>query len=233
MQLLVNLHRDYLRDYQLDGTPRGEIRGAGLQGARCAPILLDAADQAAICGATFVRGAAWPFLAGHPASLLTGEVIELGELWGQDGITLRERLLEADRPAAQLDILEELLLLRVDARDRPLEMACQLLEAGSSVEHVRDRLGLSPRQLINRFRARVGLAPKLFARVARFQRALHDSHRPSATTKGSWADLALRHGYSDQAHFVRELRAFAGTTPTSYRARSEHDLNHSPVEEAL
>jgi len=100
-----------------------------------------------------------------------------------------------------------------------------MLARGASVRSVGDRVGLSPRRLIDRFSARTGLPPKLFARIMRFQRVLS-----AMDMKVSWADLATSHGFADQAHLVREFHAFAATTPTAFRARSTAERNHAPVE---
>jgi len=72
----------------------------------------------------------------------------------------------------------------------------------------------------------VGLTPKLYCRVQRFQQVLRllDTGRPF-----DWANVALACGYYDQAHFIRDFRAFSGLSPTTYlRNRGEH-LNHVPM----
>jgi AraC-like DNA-binding protein len=77
------------------------------------------------------------------------------------------------------------------------------------------RTGASHRRFIQLFRDAVGLAPKRFRRVTRFQRAL-DSLR--IAPEGGLASLALDLGYADQAHLTREFRAMAGLSPTAWRA---------------
>ncbi|MQA27061.1 MAG: AraC family transcriptional regulator [Micromonosporaceae bacterium] len=44
-----------------------------------------------------------------------------------------------------------------------------------------------------------------------------------------WARLAVEHGYHDQAHMIHDFQAFSGLTPTQYRPRSPHELNHVPL----
>lgn len=77
--------------------------------------------------------------------------------------------------------------------------------------------GLSERQLRRRFEVHLGLGIKEYARVTRFQRLLdairHTKRRPRPD-QPSWAGLAYDHGFSDQAHLVREVRALSGLTPT-------------------
>ena len=228
MQLLVNLEEDQLRQLTDDGHARSSTRGAALQGVRTNATIVDTIDQRSICGVSFAVGGAWAFF-DLPASEVTDRVVDLSELWCRDGSTLRERLLQARDPSERLDVLERLLLergRRSKPRDRAIETACALLGRGASVGLVGERLGLAPRMLIERFRARVGLRPKLFSRIARFQSVLRNIE-----TQVGWPDAAISHGYSDQAHLIREFRQFAGATPTQYRARSVDERNHVPIDE--
>ena len=52
--------------------------------------------------------------------------------------------------------------------------------------------------------------PKLFARLVRFERMMREGRGGAQ----SWAELALAHGYCDQAHLAREVARFTGLTPT-------------------
>lgn len=72
--------------------------------------------------------------------------------------------------------------------------------------------GLGTRQLERAFARHVGLPPKLFARILRFQSvfAAASGQRPALT------GLALDCGYADQAHFSRDFREFSGTTPAAW-----------------
>lgn len=73
-----------------------------------------------------------------------------------------------------------------------------------------ESFGLSERQLRRRFLAEVGLTPKVFSRLRRVRRACADLllHAPSGV-----AAISYDHGFSDQAHFSRELRTVFGMTP--------------------
>lgn len=84
-------------------------------------------------------------------------------------------------------------------------------ETAPAVAQLARQLRLSPRQLQRRFLAAVGMPPKRFARVLRFARVwqLATMSPPEA-----WAELAAAHGYADQAHMVREFRAFGAEPPT-------------------
>jgi AraC-like DNA-binding protein len=71
-------------------------------------------------------------------------------------------------------------------------------------------LGVSERHLRRVFRETVGMSPKAFTRLARFQRALGAARKDARL---SWASIAAAAGYYDQAHLIAEFRAIAGVTP--------------------
>ena len=74
-----------------------------------------------------------------------------------------------------------------------------------------DRTGLSMRQFERRFIHQVGMRPKLFARIARFQAALDTKAR---TATKSWTEVAHEFGYYDQMHMVHDFAEFTDKTPT-------------------
>jgi AraC-like DNA-binding protein len=100
---------------------------------------------------------------------------------------------------------------------RPLDQigsaARQILIArGSSrISDVARDAGLSVRQLERRFHQQIGIHPKQYARIIRFEAALDTKARVPIR---SWTDVAYALGYHDQMHMVHDFRALAGTTPT-------------------
>jgi transcriptional regulator GlxA family with amidase domain len=91
-----------------------------------------------------------------------------------------------------------------------------------SVGALADRAGLSARQFERRFRQAVGIPPKLFSRMQRFQRVF-----PAlASAGGRWADAAMRCGYYDQAHLIRDFREFAGKPPAALLAEDSDLARH-------
>jgi len=81
------------------------------------------------------------------------------------------------------------------------------------MDRVAGEVNLSLRHFDRRFLAAVGLQPKAFARIVRFQAAL------AAYQSGDfprWVDLALACGFYDQAHLANEFRQFAGISPTEF-----------------
>jgi AraC-like DNA-binding protein len=233
MQLLVNLHADRLVTFDGEAPHGGlgaagrRVGGSGLQGAHAEPVGIDTADQRAIIWVCFRAGGALPFFPAPPDAV-AGELVGLEDLWGRDGAVLRERLLAAPSPRAALRTMEDVLLahaVRPLERDPAVGFAIAALERGAAVGEVTDRLGLTARRFVSRFATAVGLRPKRYARVRRFQRLL-------AGLRGAetdWARLAADCGYFDQSHLINEFRALAGMPPTAYRARPD-GRNHVPLD---
>jgi AraC-like DNA-binding protein len=157
-------------------------------------------------------------LLGIPMGELTRQVVELEDLIGPEAADLAERFHEAPTWPARLAMLERVIANRVlEAPPLPaeLEWAWQrLLATGGTVPigELARELGWSRRHFAATFGRELGMPPKALAGVLRFERAA-ERLRAGADL----AELALDSGYYDQAHFNRDFRRFAGTTPTEYR----------------
>lgn len=152
-----------------------------------------------------------------PQCELADRAVDLDEVWGRAGKEIAYRLSECHNDATRVATLERALLAR--CRTRPafpdVEAAVRLIIAsgGSMSSAALSRMvNVSPRQLERRFRRLVGIGPKLFSRITRFQRLL----RLAETRPPDWAALALECGYSDQPHLIKEFREFAGCSPSGY-----------------
>lgn len=116
----------------------------------------------------------------------------------------------------QLAALERIILAEMTQsdEDRLISVAVGQFERAYGLIGIRqlaDWLGLSSRQLERRFKNEVGISPKLFSRMQRFQRVFQTMENPGA----SWVDAAVSCGYYDQAHLIRDFREFSGTTPAA------------------
>ncbi|MFH9138132.1 helix-turn-helix domain-containing protein [Streptomyces sp. NPDC017524] len=163
---------------------------------------------------------------GMPAAALAHQLVPLDELLGALGIELVDRLRTATTWASRFAALDELLLRAVGRSvggERVPRVRPEVAEAWRRLVAARGRvqvgavaaeLGWSRRYLTERFHSEVGLLPKTFARVLRFEYAheLATAHDPLP-----WADVATLSGYADQAHLVRDWREFTGRSPTAWR----------------
>lgn len=231
-ELVISLREGTQRVFDGHDNARYESHGgAVVSGAQTEYFLIDTAQQAAVIGVHFHPGGAFPFF-GPPAGELSGQHVALDALWGARAAELRERLIEAPTVREKFRILEETLLAR--AR-RPLErhpavaFALDRFERvphAHSIASVAKRAGLSQRRFIARFRDEVGLAPKRYCRVVRFQEAIRQANNGRRV---EWAHVAQACGYYDQAHLIADFRAFCGLRPTEYAEQRGEHLNHVPL----
>ncbi len=230
MELVFNLNEDQMRVYESTSEPR-TFRGSVLVGAHSKFFVIDTAEQTTVIGVHFKPGGAFPFFK-LPVGELQDRHVGLDTLWGLKAVELRDRLLEAPTPDAKFSILERVLL---EQAAKPLgrhpAVAFALMRFGAvqhpqSVADVTGQIGLSSRRFIDVFNNQVGLTPKLFCRVRRFQEVLK---RLGMKREVDWTRIALDCGYFDQSHFIHDFRAFSGINPTSYLAHRTEHLNHVPI----
>jgi transcriptional regulator GlxA family with amidase domain len=85
---------------------------------------------------------------------------------------------------------------------------------------------MSQRRMAQLFHEQVGVSPKTFHRVRRFQ---HTLARVRGRGQVDWAGVAVECGYYDQAHLSHDFRQIAGMTPSAYLAAATEHLNHVPL----
>ncbi|MEX2193942.1 MAG: AraC family transcriptional regulator [Thermoleophilaceae bacterium] len=169
-------------------------------------------------------------LLGLPMHELTNRVVDLGDVLGADADLLVEELHDAPDWQARFELLDDVLVRRLDsARPASPDVAWawqRMIRSGGRlpVGELCEELGCSRKHIVRRFDEQIGLAPKTFARVLRFQRAVHmlghrdgaswvDERERGAGRGMTWGEVALECGYFDQAHMNRDFRQFAGASP--------------------
>ena len=220
---------------QVLGTDRGarEFLGhAVVGGVRDRCYVRDISAPVRSVGAQLRPSAVLPLFDATAADL-AGRHTPLEQLWGRSAVTARERLLDAGSLERQLLVFEHLLLERLPrvcgVHPAVAHALAQLSATPARSLAVRDVVresGYSHRRFIELFRRSVGLTPKRYQRLSRFRAALAAVDLDAPPT---WADLALAAGYSDQAHFSREFRAFSGVTPGAYLAARPAARHHVPI----
>lgn len=155
-----------------------------------------------------------------PLSEFAGEIAALRDLLPAEHPRLVELLEASPDWASRLDLVEELLAQRIfGARvdTARVDWAVARIESSGGaldVGWLARELGHSRKHLIALFRDQVGVPPKLLARLVRFERVMRQA-RTGAPIR--WVELAIAHGYCDQAHLARDVRSFTGLTPTEAR----------------
>jgi AraC-like DNA-binding protein len=185
-----------------------------LAGQITGPLLLRPSGPARMLGVRFVAHGAGRML-GTPMPETTGRIVDLCDLVPALARDL-DRIWEAPSAAAQISRADAIFAAwdrRHGRRDRVVEEAVARLTSARvppDAAALAGTLGISLRQLERRFQNAVGLGPKHFSRMRRFQRVFQaiEQQRPG------WAGAAAACGYYDQAHLVRDFREFAGEAPS-------------------
>ncbi len=224
MHLAVRLDGDGLRLYADATDTRGRrVANAVVAGARDRPYFKDTSQPSRSVGALLRPGAALA-LFGCRADTLSNRHVALDVFCGDDATRLQQDLsMQADEQQ-QIAVLQAFLLRQlrpVRALHAPIAQALSALTLHGDVGQLVEASGCSHRHFIAQFRATAGLAPKRYARLLRLQQVLAMEDRSA-----SWGDAALAAGYSDQAHFNREFRAFTGLTPQAWRAAMTASAHH-------
>lgn len=228
-QLIFNLKENQTRLYD----PNRRLRCATTEGSVLSGVwsryqIIDTAEQEYVAGVAFKPGGTVAFMR-MPANEASNVDVPLDVLWGPHRThALRERLLERDASEDALDAIEQALEEMLLPRGVHPAVAFALasfhrIPRVATIAAVTDAIGLSAKRFIERFKVDVGVTPKRYCRIRRFQRALALAHRERSI---DWTQVALDCGYFDQAHFIHEFRAFSGLTPTAYQAARTPFQNH-------
>jgi AraC-like DNA-binding protein len=232
-ELVINLRENGFRIYDApESDSCRQFSGAMVSGAYGKPFVIDTRAHASILGVHFRPGGAHPFL-GVAADRLVDAHVDLDTLWGSAAGELRERLCGAPTTAERFRLLESYLTqhLRLrHAQRRAVSFALSHLRGdGVSVARLAKEIGMSHRRFIEVFAAQVGMPPKRFDRIQRFQRVVSSA---LASQKDGWSQLALDCGYFDHPHLLRDFVAFSGVTPPEYLRRQREaavKVNHLPI----
>ena len=231
LELVINLHEDEFRIY--DPVHTDEYRrmsGAIVSGAYSGFFVIDTLQHASIIGVHFKPGGALPLLGISPGELADAHV-DLETLWGRRARELRERLCAPSTPEERFRILEEALIGRLS---RPFEQHPAVLFAlnrlartDANISEVVKQVGLSHRHFDELFTGEVGMTPKMFSRIQRFQRVIALVGRMPSAPK--WAEVALHFGYFDQSHMIRDFVGFSGFSPSEFWRQRNHEVKENHV----
>jgi AraC-like DNA-binding protein len=234
MQIVVNQREDRLRVHRRGNSDQiDDLPGVLVSGAQTSYLLIDRVGESPLLGIHFHPGGAYPFFK-LPMEELANSETPLETLWGGDAAVLRVRLLEAKCPEHKFKIVEKVLnqhLTRCSEHESAVGFALRQLAPRlmpSAVSSVSAQIGMSWTRFIQVFREQVGLTPKTFCRIQRFQQALRQVEADPSFT---WSKVATECGYYDQAHFIHDFRTFAGITPSIYVHKGTWHRNRAAVDD--
>jgi methylphosphotriester-DNA--protein-cysteine methyltransferase len=153
-------------------------------------------------------------------------------LWGDEFAWLRERILATKDAAHRFALVENFLLDKFISGfilNPCVEYALRAIVGQpeqTSLRELTERIGYSQKHFIGMFKRQVGLTPKRYLKIMRFQKAVQEIERQPAL---DWTLLAADCGFYDQAHFINDFKLFSGFTPEDYLNRKNDTLNYIPV----
>lgn len=207
---------------------------AWVSGVRTKPITIPSGTGSRMLVIAFKRGKAHPFYR-FPMNELSDIVAEADLVFGRNLCDLREQVLAA-KSVDQMFLLVERFLLQqagdavcIDASTKWIEYAVLSIVRRPNLRwlhQLSDEIGYSQKHFIDLFRQHVGVTPKQYLKIMRFQKAMRALESSQMIP---WSSLALESGYYDQAHFIHDFKHFSGFTPNEYMKRKSSTLNYIPV----
>lgn len=231
VDLIINLQDEALRIHDPTDVNRIEhYRGPLLSGVHGTYTIIDASQQTRIMGVAFKPGGAHALL-GFSVAEISDAHLGLESIWASGAALLWEELALAPDAWSRIRILERALLRQIQRRKSgelhpAIQMALEEFHqdpASISIQALAKWGNLSSRRFIELFTRQVGITPKLYGRILRFQHVLKRVH---ASSNMDWCGVAFDAGYYDQSHLIRDFQQFSGLSPTAYRALSTAHHNH-------
>lgn len=202
------LQESIVRFDRVDASDARHFRGAVVSGTHDRIAVRGMGGASSVIGVHFKPGGAATCF-GPTLRQFGNQTILLDEVWGTAAHDLRQQLQDAPQASQTIRILEAELLSRLlGARpiDRMVAWAVSAFELNPSAARIataQRASSVSPQLFIRRFAESVGITPKRYARVLRFNALLP---RLARVGPRDWADVAAEGGYFDQSHLIHEFR---------------------------
>ena len=197
-----------------------EIAFSSIDAQRSLPVTIRQSGNVQLCGVRFRRGGLAAFT-DKSMRELTDLVVPIAQVFGPEADAFRNRLVEEHgKDDASTELLDRFFAERLIPRSsylRFLDLRDHLEAVAPdipTVDGLADLAGLSRRSIERLFSKYVGITPKLYLRIERFQFALRRMMDDPFCDLGEITHAA---GYYDQPHLVKEFHALAGGVPRQYR----------------
>jgi AraC-like DNA-binding protein len=170
-----------------------------------------------VFGMKFRPGAFYPFLKSS-ISALTDRSIFFSDFFGFSSEALEEQMHRLSDEAMR-EVTENFLRERLPERDKNVELLNEIVicirtdPSITRVDDVVERFNLNKRSLQRLFNLYIGGSPKWLIQRCRLQEA---ADQLLAQISSDYAEIALRLGYFDQAHFIKDFKAVIGKSPAEY-----------------
>lgn len=231
-EILIDFHDK--PQYIYDNSTLKEIQACNhvwASGFRTEPITIPSGHNAAMMVIAFKKGKAAPFFP-FPMNEIANSVVDADLIWGTDFAALREHLIETKEVDRRFTIVEDFLVR--EFRSQMAINPCVAFAIGEmtnnpdqiSIARMNAQIGYSQKHFTEMFRRSVGVTPKSYLKIMRFQKAIQVI---DASAKTDWVQISQDCGFYDQAHFINDFRHFSGFTPAKYAEIQTNYQNYIPV----
>lgn len=181
-------------------------------------LTISSGDNSEMMVITFKPGYCFPFI-NRPLSEFLNTVVPASELFGDAIFDLRKDLLQIESPKSKIEFVTTWLESFISTTNFSEAIIQQFV---SEIQNAPDlvnlntiakRSGYSQKQFIHLFKKFVGLTPKQFHKIVRFNEILNAIHNK---TDIDWIRIAVGCGYYDQSHFIKDFQEFSGLNPEKY-----------------
>jgi len=200
-----------------NGNISNSVTGSFIVGMRTSPVFLLPDGDVEYLGIEFYPYGLRPFLDFNCAGI-TNTFLEISVLQNELNEALKPVVNEIYSDEKRIEIIEQRLLTLLHkipvSPDKRMVSAFNIIEKNNGlipVNKICDNIGVSARQLNRDFEKFIGVSPKFYSRIVRFNYFLENIK--GLSNFKSFADLAYYCGYTDQAHMIHECTDFTGVTP--------------------
>lgn len=158
---------------------------------------------------------------GINANELTNTGIDIAAVQAKKSINLCEQLANEETVEGRIKMLSNYLLYQHQHNniqtDEVVKYAvAQILQGKGTLplKELHQKLQLSERSLERKFNQAIGISPKLFSRICRFQESFKQLQ---AGSYDKLSDIAYENEYSDQSYFIRAFKEFTGFSPLEFK----------------
>ena len=204
---------------------------AWASGLRTEYITIPSGQDSSMLVIYFKKGMAYPFFP-FPMNEVADRVVDTDLVWGREFENLREMLLQTSDIDRRFMIVEEFLIGRYLSNLKVNPCVAYAVEEivaqpnQINLGRLYEKIGYSQKHFTEMFKTHVGVTPKAYVKVMRFQKAVAEIE---ANKMVRWSDIAQESGFYDQAHFINDFKFFSGFTPEDYLHRKNGNVNYVPV----
>jgi len=161
----------------------------------------------------------WAAFCTCPANELFNESVSLNDIFGRQQISeTEEKLSVANSNQKRIYIIEQFLLsqLKKTVQDQLIVAAIKLIyqsKGSIRIKEINDKLAISQSPFEKRFRKLVGVSPKKFSSIVRFNNVLNQ-----LGTEKTLAEICYENNFFDQAHFIKDFKQYTGDTPERFKS---------------